>query len=343
VIDAAEAALARQKHVSIIDVLVGMRLLAESNVEAWRKGRLEFLEEMIPGSANKISSTFDIFLRWVRAKGLKPAEGRYVRPTKSGGTDLRVTHSGDPEMEKFFRTHWISPALSGSRQEKLEQKLNKAPQPVVFLVIRDSQCSECGVELGRGFFLFMEGSQPLCLACARMADLEFLPSGDTALTRRAGKYSGRSAVVVEFSRSRKRYERQGLLVETAALEKAEQECTEDADERAAARVRGRASREQQDKVLVEQMKERILELFPRCPPAEAAVIAKHTAVRGSGRVGRTEAGRSLDERAITAAVIASIRHNHTNYEELLARGVDRELARERIADKVADVLEKWRG
>jgi hypothetical protein len=36
------------------------------------------------------------------------------------------------------------------------------------------------------------------------------------------------AVVVRFSRSRKRYERQGILVERAALERAGQECAEDA-------------------------------------------------------------------------------------------------------------------
>jgi hypothetical protein len=47
-------------------------------------------------------------------------------------------------------------------------------------------------------------------------------------------------------------------------------------------------------------------------------IAKHTAVGGSGRVGRTEAGRALKENALTAAVIAAVRHNHTEYDELLA-------------------------
>jgi hypothetical protein len=52
-------------------------------------------------------------------------------------------------------------------------------------------------------------------------------------------------------------------------------------------------------------------LFPGCPAHELATIAEHTAARGSGRVGRTEAGRNLEERALTAAVIAAVRHNHT--------------------------------
>ena len=53
----------------------------------------------------------------------------------------------------------------------------------------------------------MEAEQPLCLACAGFGDLEFLAAGDVALTRRATKHSARNAVVVRFSRTRKRYER----------------------------------------------------------------------------------------------------------------------------------------
>jgi hypothetical protein len=41
------------------------------------------------------------------------------------------------------------------------------------------------------------------------------------LTRRAKARSARHAVVVRFSRSRRRYERQGLLVERQALAEAQ--------------------------------------------------------------------------------------------------------------------------
>jgi hypothetical protein len=134
-------------------------------------------------------------------------------------------------MEKSYRTHYVSPALSEAKQQRLTEKLSSSAPPVVFMILRDSQCSECGAEIEQGSFLFMEAEQPLCLPCARFDDLEFLPSGDAALTRRAAKYSDRTAVVVRFSRSRGRYERQGVLVENAALEKAEQESSLDADKR----------------------------------------------------------------------------------------------------------------
>jgi hypothetical protein len=87
---------------------------------------------------------------------------------------------------------------------------------VVFSIIKDSKCAECGAELFSGSFLSMDKQRPLCLACADLDHLVFLPSGDAALTRRAKKHSGLSAVVLRFRRARKRYERQGILVEEAA-------------------------------------------------------------------------------------------------------------------------------
>jgi hypothetical protein len=65
---------------------------------------------------------------------------------------------------------------------------------VVFRVRRDTRCSECGDELGSDRLLQLEQREPLCLACADLDRLEFLPSGDAALTRRAKKRSSLYAV-----------------------------------------------------------------------------------------------------------------------------------------------------
>jgi len=134
----------------------------------------------------------------------------------------------------------------------------------------------------------------------------------------------------------------GILVEIPAIEKAEQECVEDTDERAKARAPGAAQRKKQDQALITQMTVRIAELFPGCPPQEAAAIAAHTAERGSGRVGRTAAGRSLDGKALLAAVTAAGRHKRTRYDALLSDGVDRDIAREQVTHQVQDILASWR-
>jgi hypothetical protein len=342
VVRAAEAALSRQQYVSAIDVLCGIGFLPSSHVDYWRKGRIEVLEESIQANPYKISSALAHFRDWAHPKSLHPSETAYVRTTRAGATPLQFTHTADPETEKTYRTHYLSAALPEPKRQKLKDKLNQPPRPVVFEILRDSQCAECGTTLDQGSFLLMEAEQPLCLACAAMADLEYLQAGDTALTRRATKHSQRLAVVVRFSRTRGRYERQGILVETAAIEKAEQECVADAADRAAHRQRAAEQRREQDHSLVQQMTKQIGILFPGCPPAERAAIAKHTAARGSGRVGRTQAGRALEEHALTAAVVAAVRHQHTNYDDLLAKGLDRTQARERVAEKIDDILDTWR-
>lgn len=213
---------------------------------------------------------------------------------------------------------------------------------VVFSILRESSCTECNKELWKGNFLFKEGERGLCMNCADLDELVYLPSGDAALTRRARKYSPLWAVVVRFSRARKRYERQGILVSEAALDQAEAECLADSEVRALRRERDAERRVEQDQNLVADMAREISRLFPGCPPTEARTMAAHTARRGSGRVGRTAAGRSLEEEALTLAVTAHVRHRHTRYDQLLMRGYYRNDARAAIRDDVERVLALWR-
>ena len=114
---------------------------------------------------------------------------------------------------------------------------------VVIQPVRDWSCAECG---GSDDLLHMDDAGPLCLACADLDHLVFLRAGNTALTRRATKASSLAAVVVRWSRSRKRYERQGVLVEGHALALAEQQCLSDEDARARRRERDRVQRASAD-------------------------------------------------------------------------------------------------
>jgi hypothetical protein len=99
--------------------------------------------------------------------------------------------------------------------------VSKPPELVVINPLNDKwKCHHCG---NTGDLLVMEKPGPACLRCVGLDDLEFLPAGDALLTRRAKAKSARSAVVVRFSRSRKRYERQGALVEPQALADAQRE------------------------------------------------------------------------------------------------------------------------
>ena len=77
----------------------------------------------------------------------------------------------------------------------------------VFISTRASSCNECGENLGRkAWITLVKDKGALCLACADLDHLIFLPAGDAALTRRSRKHSTLVAVVLKWSRARKRYE-----------------------------------------------------------------------------------------------------------------------------------------
>jgi hypothetical protein len=109
-------------------------------------------------------------------------------------------------------------------------KANSPEELKVFISTRESTCGECGENLGTQAWIFLRREKgALCLACTDLDHLVFMESGDAALTRRARKHSILSAVVLKWSRNRKRYERQGILVESEALEKAELGCLADSE------------------------------------------------------------------------------------------------------------------
>ena len=224
------------------------------------------------------------------------------------------------------------------------KQAKKPPELKVFISNRDSTCDECGAELGRRAWIHLAGDKgALCLSCADLDHLVFLPSGDAALTRRSKKYSTLWAVVLKWTRARKRYERQGLLVEDEALERAEAECLADADARAAARAR-RAEREAElDAEYVERFAQRIRELFPACPQGREREIAEHACRKYSGRVGRSAAAKALDVEAVRLAVLAHVRHRETDYERRLMAGKDRREARAAVLPTVDAVMARWRG
>ncbi|NMR30610.1 DUF2293 domain-containing protein [Crystallibacter degradans] len=335
---AAEEALKDHGYVAPVDVLVGMGWLQPMHRDRWRQGRIPYLELVVQAGLGKVSTAMRALPRWAHEQGLQPSKTDYIARTR-GRKTLRFSASGSPSIEQAYRTHWVSPNLSAAKRARVQEQASQPPDLVVVSPLKDWTCTACG---GQGGLLLMEDDGPLCMRCADLDHLTYLPAGDTALTRRARKASGLSAVVVRFSRSRRRYERQGVLVEEQALVDAEASCLADAEARTRRRARDEERRREADSQLADRMGGEISRLLPGCPPQRAAAIAAHTAARGSGRVGRTAAGQRLDQKALELAAVASIRHQDTDYDALLMAGIPREEARERVAEKVGEVLDHWR-
>jgi hypothetical protein len=342
VIRAAQCVLDVKGHVAPIELLKQMGMLSPSTARTWEKGVHDCLEPHIQCGPKKLGQTYSMFREWTCEQHLVPVQARLRTSGRDQSYELRVTADANSDMEAFFRTHYAPADIAPRKLEALKKKLNKPPDLVVFMTVRESLvCEECGDDMTRGDLLFLEKEKSLCLRCADLDHLEFLPSGDAAMSRRARKHSPLTTVVVQFNRRRKRYERRGILATPAAIEQAQKECLSDADQRAAHRERGAVQRERDDAKLVGEMTVTIQEQYPGCPAEEARRIASHTARRGSGRVGRSAAGRKLHDEAIRLAVVAHIRHEHTDYDELLMTGCSRGEARRSIAGRLNHVLAAW--
>jgi hypothetical protein len=77
------------------------------------------------------------------------------------------------------------------------------------------------------------------------------------------------------------------LVEGKALERAEEECLADAEIRERRREREAMRREELDQQYVDRFAERIIKIFPSCPPDRATIISEHACLKYSGRIGRS--------------------------------------------------------
>ncbi len=87
----------------------------------------------------------------------------------------------------------------------------------------------------------------------------------------------------------------------------------------------------------------IKEKLPGCSDTEVQQIAAHACAVGSGRVGRTST-LTTDEK-VHLAVVAHVRHCHTDYEQLLdgfSDEEDRSDARDCVSGQIDTVLERWR-
>jgi hypothetical protein len=336
VAEAAEAALAQRKYVSAVDVFAVLGWVRSSHVDRWRQGQVRSLEQVTAVDARRMHDAARLLGEWAREHDLTASTAAYL----SGGRDREALRFVDTGEDEVFRVHWLSGKLTPAQREQVVQRQNRAPDLTVVEAAEPWTCTECAET---GPYLITSAAGPLCLTCSDLDHLEFLPAGNAALSRRAKKESPLAAVVVRLNQRRKRYERLGILVEEAALTRAEQQCLADDDARARRRERDRVRRADQDVEYRARMSDEIQRLFPGCPTDRAAEIAEHAAARGSGRVGRTAAAKLLSPEALTLAVIASIRHRDTDYDHLLMTGIPRGEARARIRPTVDHVLETWRG
>lgn len=104
------AALKHHQYVSSIDILVGMKLLTPEKVEAWKKGQVPYLERVVTAGLSTISRAMIFFRQQAKRGGLRPSETAYLT-RGSNKRPLQFSKSGNPNIEKCYRTHYLRKTL----------------------------------------------------------------------------------------------------------------------------------------------------------------------------------------------------------------------------------------
>ena len=180
-------------------------------------------------------------------------------------------------------------------------------------------------------------------------DWSILPKGDGVLTRtvRKGPYWILMKKRPDYS------EVIGTIAPTENIERAFIELggEDGAINRQKGKEEGQYKRE---KILTKRLEAAIIRSFPNIPEEDLSTVLKTS--RSEGAVGTAQwlyfstvgSDESFD-RAAYLSVRAHVRHQHTNYDEILSNSFQgfysdeaRSDARHNVADKIEEILDKWR-
>ena len=153
------------------------------------------------------------FRRWAQARGLKPSETAYAARSRDR-RPLRFSKSGDPGIERSYRTHWVSPELSKRKQARLAERQSRPPEPVVSTtVVKRKRADWRAAPGGRGLGEQLEQSE-----AQRLADSDWIEWGGELIWV-AGFTSGGAPYglrVCDFDRE----DLEAMGLDVTALEKA---------------------------------------------------------------------------------------------------------------------------
>ncbi len=101
--------LATSKVVAPVDVIVRMGWLTAADLEAWRLGRVSYLERVIGCNLTKLSRFLRILGFHCHDLNLTASPTPYVKWGKGARTALRFTKTGDAALERVYARHFVWP------------------------------------------------------------------------------------------------------------------------------------------------------------------------------------------------------------------------------------------
>jgi hypothetical protein len=97
-----------------VEVFVQMGLLAQADYEAWRFGRIPYLERAIKCNLSKANRILRVLRLVAEDRGLRLSRTVYRKWGKGEKIGLRFSKSGTPAVEELYATHYVAgPEVDG--------------------------------------------------------------------------------------------------------------------------------------------------------------------------------------------------------------------------------------
>ena len=114
--------LARSDVVAPVDVLFEMGNLSKQNLEAWRAGRVRYLEQVFAGNLSKANRILRIIGFHVHDLKMVPHRATY-RASSGRHASLKFSKSGDKSIEEAYCRHYTW----NQSAEKKRKAIDDAP------------------------------------------------------------------------------------------------------------------------------------------------------------------------------------------------------------------------
>jgi hypothetical protein len=120
-------ALLREKgYISFVDLLVRMNRLSNDDHEAWRRGKIPYLERAIKLNLGQLSFLLRTLRQNAHSGKLKPSRTAYISWGKGPKRPLRFSKSGHPRIEEAYATHFVKsrPTMAETRPSEDPEELD---------------------------------------------------------------------------------------------------------------------------------------------------------------------------------------------------------------------------
>lgn len=122
IVRAVEAILAKGQVVAPADVFVQLDLLSAEDLEAWRFGRVPYLEKVIRCNLEKASRILRILRFHAHDLNMRPSQTHYKKWGKGPKVLLRFSKSADQNIEEAYARHFVAPNRKSKKQEPVSEE-----------------------------------------------------------------------------------------------------------------------------------------------------------------------------------------------------------------------------